>query len=90
MKSIQNIKLEEALKNADVFIKQRMKMDDEKLSRHIDLFRQQMEMAYKQNNKDAYELLYEYEKQTIIARIKKDLLKDNSAGKIRSSFRRSE
>jgi hypothetical protein len=31
-----------------------------------------MEMAYKQNNKKAFELLSEYEKQTIIAHANKD------------------
>jgi len=46
-------------------------MDDKTLSRNIDLFREQMERAYKQGNKEAYELLYEYELQTIVARMSK-------------------
>ena len=71
MKSKTNIKLKEAFDNAETFIAQMKTMDDKKLSKHIDLFRQQMEMAYKQRNTEAYELLTEYERQTIIARIEK-------------------
>ena len=77
MKSNTKIQIEEAIKNADSFIEQMKKMDDKKLSKHIDLFRQQMEMAYKQGNGAAYELLYEYEKQTIIARVNKDWVVQN-------------
>lgn len=73
MKKQTNIKLEEARKNTELYIEQMMAMDDKKLSKHIDLFRQQMEMAYKQGNKEAYEFLVEYEIQTIIARANKDL-----------------
>ncbi|HLF46117.1 MAG TPA: hypothetical protein VI548_06810 [Chitinophagaceae bacterium] len=71
MKRNTNIKLKEALNNAENFITQMKTMDDKKLSKHIDLFRQQMEMAYRQRNTAAYELLTEYERQTIIARIEK-------------------
>jgi hypothetical protein len=46
-------------------------MDDKTLSRNIDLFREQIELAYRQGNKEAYELLYEYEQQIIIARLSK-------------------
>ena len=46
-------------------------MDDKKLSKHIDLFHQQMKMAWQQQNTTAFELLYESEKQTIIARAAK-------------------
>jgi hypothetical protein len=59
------------LLNAESYIEQMIAMDDKKLSKHIDLFHEQMELAYKQGNKDAYELLYEYEKQTIAARVSK-------------------
>ena len=64
-------KLKDALLNAEKYIEQLKQMDDKKLSKHLDLFRQQMEMAYQQNNKEAYELLYEYEKQVIEARLSK-------------------
>jgi len=72
MKSNTDIKNADAIKNAESYIEQMKQMDDKKLSKHIDLYRMQMEIAYKQNNKAAFELLYEYEKQTIIARANKD------------------
>ncbi len=48
------------------------KMDDKKLSKYLDLFQQQMQMAYQQNNETAYRLLAEYERQAIIARLNKN------------------
>lgn len=63
-----NVKLKEAKDNAEAFVAQMKEMDDKKLSKHLDLFHQQMTMAWQQQNTTAYELLYEYEKQTIIAR----------------------
>jgi hypothetical protein len=66
-----NTKLKEALLNADYFIEQLKAMDDKKLSKHIDLFRQQQQMALAQGKPEVYELLYEYERQTIIARVEK-------------------
>ena len=72
MKSNTEIKIEEARINAEKYIEQMMSMDDKKLIKHLDLFRKQMEMAYKQNNKTAFELLNEYEEQTIQARMKKN------------------
>ena len=72
MKSNTEIKLEETKEDAELFIGQMKLMPDAKLSKHIDLFRQQMEMAYRQGNKTAFELLSEYENQTIIARASKD------------------
>jgi hypothetical protein len=72
MKNNTKIKREDALKNNENYIEQMKAMDDKKLSKHIDLFREQMEKAYNQGNADAYELLYEYEKQTIIARANKN------------------
>lgn len=71
MKSTTQLKLEDALQNAERYIEQMKTMDEKTLSRNIDLFREQMELAYKQGNKEAYELLYEYERQTIIARLLK-------------------
>lgn len=65
MKSNTQKRLDDALLNAESYIEQMKTMDDKKLSKHIDLFREQMERAYKQGNKEAYKLLYEYEKQTI-------------------------
>ena len=49
-------------------------MHDKKLVKHLDLFRQQKEMAYKANNKEAFELLDEYENQVIEARLKKNVV----------------
>lgn len=47
-------------------------MDDEKLSKHLDLFREQMTKAFNEHNTSTFELLTEYEKQVIIARANKD------------------
>ncbi len=71
MKSNTKIKLEDAIKNAEQYIEQMKKMDDKKLSKHLDLFQIQMEKAYKQKNEEAFELLSEYERQVIIARLSK-------------------
>lgn len=71
MKRVANERLDDALKNAELYIKQMEAMNDKKLAKHLDLFRQQMEMAYKQKNHNAYELLYEYERQVIMARLRK-------------------
>jgi hypothetical protein len=76
MKTNITIRLEETIANAEKYIEQMQQMDDKKLSKHLDLFRQQMEMAYKQNNEEAYKLLYEYETQTIQARIRKNFPDD--------------
>jgi len=72
MKNNTKIKIEEATGNAEQFIEQMKLMPDAQLSKHLDLFRQQMEKAYKQGNKTAFQLLCEYERQTIIARANKD------------------
>ncbi len=64
-------KLREAIENAENFILQMEQMEDKKLSKHIELFRQQMQIAYNQKNHSAYNLLAEYEMQTIIARANK-------------------
>lgn len=47
-------------------------MDDKKLVKHLDLFRQQMQKAYEQNNETVFELLHEYERQTLTARLIKN------------------
>ena len=72
MKKNKNIQLDDTIKNADKYIAQMIKMDDKKLSKHLDLFRQQMQMAYDQGNHAAYELLQEYERQVIISRVRKN------------------
>jgi len=64
-------KLEEAISNAEEFIRQMESMDDKKLSKHLDLFQVQIQKAFQQKNFSAFNLLSEYERQTIIARIKK-------------------
>ena len=66
-----NPKLKEAIQNAELYIEQMKAMDDKKLSKHIDLFRQQQEMALTQGKPDVYELLYEYERQTLMPGWKK-------------------
>lgn len=71
MKTNTERKLEEAVANAEKFIAQMQQMDDKKLEKHLDLFQQQMQKAFEQKNDAAYKLLYEYEKQTIQARMKK-------------------
>lgn len=72
MKNTTSKKLEEAIANAERFIEEMQQMDDKKLSKHIDLFRQQMQMAYEQKNDEAYRLLYEYEEQAVMARVRKN------------------
>ena len=72
MKTNTKIKHQDALENAENYIEQMKSMDDKKLSKHLDLFRQQMEKAYEQKNETAFELLSEYEKQVINARANKD------------------
>ncbi len=72
MKSNTKIKLEDAIKNAEQYIEQMKTMDDKKLSKHLDLFQMQMEKAYQQKNKEAFELLSEYERQVIVARLSKN------------------
>ena len=49
MKSNTDIKIADAIKNAEKYIEQLKQMDDKKLSKHLDLFQQQLEKAYKQN-----------------------------------------
>lgn len=66
-----NMKLKAALENSEAYIKQMMALDDKKLARNIDMFQQQIIMAFKQGNTAALETLYVYEHQTISARILK-------------------
>jgi uncharacterized protein YaiL (DUF2058 family) len=72
MKKTTRIKYEDAIANAEAYIEQMKAMDDRKLAKHLDLFRQQMEIAYKTNNHAAFELLCEYERQVIEARANKE------------------
>ena len=72
MKNNTEIKLHEAIADARKFIQQMEQMDDKKLSKHLDLFREQMQKAYQQKNDMGYKLLCEYEQQTLIARINKN------------------
>ena len=64
--------LQDAKDNAEKYIEQMKTMSDKKLSKHIELFRLQMEKAYKDKNFEAYELIFEYEKQTIEAGVSKN------------------
>ncbi len=72
MKTNTKIKLEDAIKNAERYIEEMKLMEDKQLEKNLSLFRVQIEMAYQQKNYGAYELLYEYEKQIIIARANKN------------------
>jgi len=63
-----SIKLKEAIANRNEYISIMAQWDDKKLSKHIDLFQQQMQKAYNDKNEAAYLLLSEYENQTIEAR----------------------
>ena len=63
--------LEDAQINAEVYIEQMIHFDDKKLEKHLELFRQQRETAFKQQNHKAVELLDLYERQVIEARILK-------------------
>jgi hypothetical protein len=53
----QKTKMKDALQNAEKYIIQMKTWDDKKLVKHLDLFRQQMQMAYDQGNYEAFELL---------------------------------
>ena len=79
MKSNTTLKLEEAIVNAQKYIEQMELMDDKKLSKHLDLFHQQMQKAYEQKNEAVFNLLEEYEKQTLAARINKNFNIENQA-----------
>jgi hypothetical protein len=63
------IKLNDAIQNAERYIEQMKAMDDKKLSKHLDLYRQQMQKAWEQGNYAAFDLLQEYERQVIISRM---------------------
>lgn len=65
------LKLKQALKNRETFIAQMARWDDKQLQKHLNLFRQQMELAYRQQNHEAFALLQEYEEQVINAGITK-------------------
>ena len=65
------LKLTEAITKADKFIKQMGQFDDKRLQKHLDLFREQMNMAYKKNDAEGVALLNEYERQVIEARVAK-------------------
>lgn len=72
MKSNTNLKLEDAVQNTERYIEEMKAMDDKKLSKHLDLFQKQMQMAYQQGNHEAFELLQEYEQQVIKSRLLKN------------------
>jgi hypothetical protein len=57
MTSLTTIKLKEAQKNREGYISMMAGWDDGRLSKHIDLFREQRAMAYKKGDEDAMILL---------------------------------
>ncbi len=63
--------LQDALKNKEKYIRMMEGFPDKKLQKHLDLFRQQMQMAYKQGNHEGFTLLQEKEWQTFMARLNK-------------------
>ena len=88
MNKTTNVKLNHAFQNSDAYIKQLTSMPDSKLSKHLDLFRQQMQMAYEQKNYQAYELLVEYERQVFMARLNKfDSMNDNDSKAKRGRYK---
>lgn len=76
MKTLAEKKLEDAIANAEKYIEQMRKMDDRNLSKRIDLFQEQMLMAYKKGDHTTYSLLAEYERQTLAARMRKNFPND--------------
>lgn len=72
MRRTTDIKLDQAITRSEEFISRLEEMDDKKLSKYLDLFRQQMEIAQMQQNETAYRLLAEYERQTITARLRRN------------------
>ncbi len=69
MRTNTKIKLNEALENAEIYIEEMKTWNDKKLSKHLDLFQKQMQMAYDQGNHEAFELLQEYERQVLRSRM---------------------
>jgi hypothetical protein len=72
MNFIATIKLKEAQENREEYIGIMEGWDDKKLSKHIDLFREQRAMAYKKGDEGTMILLDEYEGQVIAARMRKN------------------
>ncbi|HOT88817.1 MAG TPA: hypothetical protein PLC59_03450 [Bacteroidales bacterium] len=57
------------IKNSKKYIKELSQLPFDKLGKNLDIIREQMLYAFKEMNFSAYELLYEWEKQNIIARL---------------------
>ena len=71
MKTAQQMKLEDATRNEDKYIKQMSRWSDKKLEKHLNIFRIQKRIAWKEKKFEAYKLLCLYEDQVILARLKK-------------------
>jgi hypothetical protein len=71
MKTVQLQKYKQALEHADEYIAEMSLWDEKRLEKHLSLFQKQMQMAYDQQNHNAYILLQEYERQVILARLEK-------------------
>ena len=63
----------EALTHKELFIQQMQKFSIKRLDTHLDLVREQMRMAYKNQQHNEYELLLEYESQIISAKFLKTM-----------------
>jgi hypothetical protein len=64
-----NVRLQESIDKREEWIAYLCTLSDKKLVRRLDLIRQQLQMACDQNKPDDIELMMEWERQTIAARI---------------------
>ncbi|MDZ4712636.1 MAG: hypothetical protein SGI89_09970 [bacterium] len=69
MNSAQLTKYREAVENAEEYITIMSSWDNKKLEKHLSIFQKQMQMAFQNQNHQAFELLQEYERQVILARL---------------------
>jgi len=77
----------DTVENAEKYIQQLSRFSLDKLSRNLDIIREQMQYAFENKNYASYELLYEWEKQAIIARLVKfDKAEKNNSKKIISKI----
>ena len=71
MRTNSKISNENILHNTESYEEQLNAMDEEKLSKHLDLIHQQMEMAYEQEDLTTFKSLQEYEQQVMMSSVLK-------------------
>ncbi len=71
MQTLQQNRIIKDTQEAESHIAQMVEMPDNKLSKNLDIVRQQMEMAYQANKQDAVALMQVWERQIIEARVMK-------------------